>query len=431
MPQGVQLSTRFGSLVSTLALELLDCWDRLSTRTTPAADSGPMASKASELLRRAMPMLLSCLAADELVVSACTLSFLHSYVGRLRKLVRSPAELAEHEPHLQHLLIALARKSLYPDDFDFENGDEPEELFNAFRREGATLFKGVARVHPSLAQEFVRATLQATLAALPDVPWTHLEVALFLLFQLGEGLPEASVRDKSGVFQHMMTALLSSPASAHPHQGVQLLFFETAVRYYRFFLANPTFLPVALACFLDGRGLHNQQPRVRSRCCYLLLRFAKLTLKSTDAASLEGIIGALVDVLSQPPSEQLEQDVRLLRLGVPGVLANSEWWFWEAVAFMAGELGTASLAAHTVAYSPFFFSQNSIYFYIPDVFEEFVSMILQFWEYFYFPHFLLLFFVPLLDFLNQKFPYFVKFQRILNYKILDLLSFDSNIEYDY
>lgn len=315
---GVQLSTRFGSLVSTLALELLDCWDRLSTRTTPAADSGPMASKASELLRRAMPMLLSCLAADELVVSACTLSFLHSYVGRLRKLVRSPAELAEHEPHLQHLLIALARKSLYPDDFDFENEDESEELFNAFRREGATLFKGVARVHPSLAQEFVRATLQATLAALPDVPWTHLEVALFLLFQLGEGLPEASVRDKSGVFQHMMTALLSSPASAHPHQGVQLLFFETAVRYYRFFLANPTFLPVALACFLDGRGLHNQQPRVRSRCCYLLLRFAKLTLKSTDAASLQGIIGALVGVLSQPPSEQLEQDVRLLRLGVPG-----------------------------------------------------------------------------------------------------------------
>ena len=113
----------------------------------------------------------------------------------------------------------------------------------------------MARVHPSLAQEFVRATLQATLAALPDVPWTHLEVALFLLFQLGEGLPEASVRDKSGVFQHMMTALLSSPASAHPHQGVQLLFFETAVRYYRFFLANPTFLPVALACFLDGLGL--------------------------------------------------------------------------------------------------------------------------------------------------------------------------------
>jgi hypothetical protein len=24
----------------------------------------------------------------------------------------------------------------------------------------------------------------------------------------------------------------------------------------------------------------------------------------------------------------------------------SEWWFWEAVCFMAGEFGTAALAAH-------------------------------------------------------------------------------------
>ena len=317
VPQGVQLSTRFGSLVSTLALELLDCWDRLSTRTTPAADSGPMASKASELLRRAMPMLLSCLAADELVVSACTLSFLHSYVGRLRKLVRSPAELAEHEPHLQHLLIALARKSLYPDDFDFENEDEPEELFNAFRREGATLFKGVARVHPSLAQEFVRATLQATLAALPTCPGLTSKLRSSCSSSSGEGLPEASVRDKSGVFQHMMTAL---SLRRRPHirtKGSSCSFLRRRCDIIGSSSRTPP-LPVALACFLDGRGLHNQQPRVRSRCCYLLLRFAKLTLKSTDAASLEGIIGALVDVLSQPPSEQLEQDVRLLRLGVPG-----------------------------------------------------------------------------------------------------------------
>lgn len=29
----------------------------------------------------------------------------------------------------------------------------------------------------------------------------------------------------------------------------------------------------------------------------------------------------------------------------------TEWWFWEASAFSAGELGTASLAAHTVAYA--------------------------------------------------------------------------------
>jgi hypothetical protein len=37
---------------------------------------------------------------------------------------------------------------------------------------------------------------------------------------------------------------------------------------------------------------------------------------------------------------------RCAQLGLPGILAMSEWWFWEAVCFMAGEFGTAALAAH-------------------------------------------------------------------------------------
>jgi Na+-driven multidrug efflux pump len=43
--------------------------------------------------------------------------------------------------------------------------------------------------------------------------------------------------------------------------------------------------------------------------------------------------------------------VEFLKLGVPGILSNSEWWFWECTCFMAGELGTATLAAHTVVYT--------------------------------------------------------------------------------
>eukprot|EP00937_MAST-01D_sp_MAST-1D-sp2_P004217 g4217.t1 len=43
--------------------------------------------------------------------------------------------------------------------------------------------------------------------------------------------------------------------------------------------------------------------------------------------------------------------VRFLALGVPGILAQSEWWFWESTCFMAGALGSASLSAHAVAYN--------------------------------------------------------------------------------
>jgi Na+-driven multidrug efflux pump len=43
--------------------------------------------------------------------------------------------------------------------------------------------------------------------------------------------------------------------------------------------------------------------------------------------------------------------VVFLRLGLPGILGMSEWWMWEAFAFMAGQLGTKALAAHSVAYN--------------------------------------------------------------------------------
>lgn len=93
-------------------------------------------------------------------------------------------------------LLLLARRAVHPEDFDFNDPDEAEESFVAYRRELSTLFKGIARAHAALAQEFVRGTLQQTLEAIESVPWTHLEVALWLLYTLGEGLPEPVLRDK-------------------------------------------------------------------------------------------------------------------------------------------------------------------------------------------------------------------------------------------
>lgn len=84
----------------------------------------------------------------------------------------------------------LANKSVYPENFNFEEEEEDEKAFLDFRREISTLFKGVSRVNLGLAQEFVRSTLQSTLAPSDRVPWMHLEVALWLLYTLGEGLPD-------------------------------------------------------------------------------------------------------------------------------------------------------------------------------------------------------------------------------------------------
>eukprot|EP00316_Scyphosphaera_apsteinii_P000353 CAMPEP_0119324400 /NCGR_PEP_ID=MMETSP1333-20130426/63108_1 /TAXON_ID=418940 /ORGANISM="Scyphosphaera apsteinii, Strain RCC1455" /LENGTH=1057 /DNA_ID=CAMNT_0007332091 /DNA_START=141 /DNA_END=3314 /DNA_ORIENTATION=+ len=292
----VQLSSAFAALSSAVSLELLDCWDRLTVRGAPSVESSAMAEQASSLLRQSMPLLLTCFGATDIEVSQCTMGFLHSYVGRLRKLLPSPKDVAEHSEHLQHLLVAMTRKAVHPDGYCFEDEDEAEEAFISYRREISTLFKGVARVHASLAQAFVQNTLDSTLANLENAPWTFIEVALWLLFQLGEGLPDGVIREKGGVFQQMMSTLLKSSASAHPHHAVQLLYFEIVVRYYRFFLAQPDLLGGALQCFLDRRGLYNHHQAVRSRVCYLLLRFIKQTLKSATRDFLE-MVTQLTEVL--------------------------------------------------------------------------------------------------------------------------------------
>ena len=298
---GVPITTSLAALVSALAMELLDCWDRLAATQPPTPRTGVLVPQSVDMLSQAFPLLLSCFAAEEMETSQSTLAFLHSYIGRLKKLLPSPKDLqVQQEGHLQHLLIVLGRKSVHPLDFGFDEPDEAEEAFITYRRELSTLFKGVTRVHPSLAQEFVRSTLLTTLESLASVPWAHLEVALWLLYTLGEGLPETVIREKNGTFHQLMSALFSSQASSYPHRSIQLLTFEIHVRYYRFYLTNPDHLGAALAAFLDERGLYHQTQAVRAKACYLLLRFVKQTIKSAqgDRNYLE-VVGTLVEVIRQ------------------------------------------------------------------------------------------------------------------------------------
>eukprot|EP01048_Picozoa_sp_COSAG05_P005229 COSAG05_NODE_305_length_11703_cov_15.056705_1_plen_613_part_00 len=43
--------------------------------------------------------------------------------------------------------------------------------------------------------------------------------------------------------------------------------------------------------------------------------------------------------------------LRYAKLGLPGIASMGEWWFWESIAFMAGELGELQLATHTIGYA--------------------------------------------------------------------------------
>ena len=47
----------------------------------------------------------------------------------------------------------------------------------------------------------------------------------------------------------------------------------------------------------------------------------------------------------------LDPMLHFLHLSLGGVLALSEWWFWETMCFVAGSFGVVRLCAHTIAYN--------------------------------------------------------------------------------
>lgn len=48
---------------------------------------------------------------------------------------------------------------------------------------------------------------------------------------------------------------------------------------------------------------------------------------------------------------QIKPMLKFLQLSLGGVLALSEWWFWEVVCMLAGHMGVIPLCVHTIAYN--------------------------------------------------------------------------------
>ena len=69
--------------------------------------------------------------------------------------------------------------------------------------------------------------------------------------------------------------MITSKVVCYQHQAVQLQYFETVVRYDKFFNIEADHVAEVLMAFLDERGLRNPSSHVRSRTAYLFSRFVK------------------------------------------------------------------------------------------------------------------------------------------------------------
>ncbi|CAJ0934002.1 unnamed protein product [Ranitomeya imitator] len=182
---------------------------------------------------------------------------------------------------LQAVMLAVMRKLTYDEEYNFENEGEDEAMFVEYRKQLKLLLDRLAQVSPELLLASVRRVFDATLQNWQSSSFMEVEVAIRLLYMLGEAIPASHGAHfcgdvaKASALQDMMRTLVTSGVSAYNHTSVTLEFFETVVRYEKFFTVEPIHVPNILMAFLDHRGLRHSSPKVRSRTAYLFSRFVK------------------------------------------------------------------------------------------------------------------------------------------------------------
>ncbi|KAG2469084.1 XPOT protein, partial [Polypterus senegalus] len=129
---------------------------------------------------------------------------------------------------------------------------EDEAMFVEYRKQLKLLLDRIAQVSPELLLEAVCRVFNATVQNWQSLPFMEVEVAIRLLYMLGEALPTTHGAHFSGdvtkatVLQEMMRLLVNSGVSEYRHTSVILEFFETVVRYDKYFIVEPQHIPNVL-----------------------------------------------------------------------------------------------------------------------------------------------------------------------------------------
>ncbi|CAG9460416.1 unnamed protein product [Pedinophyceae sp. YPF-701] len=346
------LPAKVGALLGSVANEILSAWRSVenSVRGLHAVglavdDAGLREAEAACALARSLlsgvfPSLLAAMRHPNEDVGPPVLPFFHAWVTRVRKAAdKGEAVSADDVELLKATLAAAAERAVIPRDFVEDDvsataliaGDDGEALAER-RRELFTLFKGVARVAPALATDLVAGLLRQIMAP-PGSPGgtpQECELALSLLFNLGEIAPEGSLEltDSDGASESpatlgdLVVALMRSPV---PHLGssrlVTIAVLECYVRYVKVLQRRQECIPNVLSAFYDA-GLSCECEAVSTRACYLFMRLVKPLRQNVGhylprmLSSLEPIILRILRTPRDPTSTLAPSK---LDHGIPGL----------------------------------------------------------------------------------------------------------------
>ncbi|XP_036375883.1 exportin-T isoform X1 [Megalops cyprinoides] len=320
--EDVDFLAKFSKLVNGMGQSLVVSW----TKLTKAGDL-KSSQETLQAVEAKVPLMLRLLVHEDDDISANIVGFCYDYLHVLKQL---PLLTDQQKANIEAIMVAVMKKLTYDDEYNFENEGEDEAMFVEYRKQLKLLLDRLAQVSPELLLDSVRRVFNTTMQSWQTVPFMEVEVAIRLLYMLGEALPAHQGAHFSGdvakasTLQDMMRTLVTCGVSEYQHTSVTLEFFETVVRYDKFFIVEPQHIPNVLMAFLDQRGLRNGSPKVRSRVAYLLSRFVK-TLHKHMNAYIEDILNRIQDLLELSPPENgyptlLTSDDQLFVFETAGVL---------------------------------------------------------------------------------------------------------------
>nr|XP_057923404.1 exportin-T [Doryrhamphus excisus] len=312
--EDVDFLAKFSRLVNGMGQSLVLSW----TKLVKAGSVKDAADTLHAMEAKVTPMLQLLVHQDD-DISANVVGFCYDYLHVLKQL---PQLTERQNSNVEAIMLAVMKKLTYDDEYNFENEGEDEAMFVEYRKQLKMLLDRLAQVSPELLLEAVRRVFTSTMQNWQSAAFMEVEVAVRLLYMLGEALPASHGAHfsgdavKTGALQDMMRTLVTCGVSGYQHTSVSLEFFETVVRYDKFFIVEPQHIPNVLMAFLDHRGLRHSSPKVRSRVAYLFSRFIK-TLHKHMTAFIEDILTRIQDLLELAPPEN----------GFPALLTNDDQLF--------------------------------------------------------------------------------------------------------
>uniref|UniRef100_A0A0B6ZHY5 Exportin-T n=1 Tax=Arion vulgaris TaxID=1028688 RepID=A0A0B6ZHY5_9EUPU len=287
---------KLSKLINGIGLALTSGWQKLSAKNSTSRSADALLAA----LEDKIPLMLRFLGDEDDDVSSAVIEFATEYIAT----VKSMSSLSDAQKvHIEGLLVTIIKKLKYDESYNFEKEGEEEAEFQEYRKQLRVIFNNVAGLDSQMVLVLVHGLVSKTLPCWQSLDYRDVEVAITLMYSLGEAIPTSRGQhfsgspEKASALQDMMRLLITSQVSRQGHISVLLQFFETVVRYDRFFVCEQQHIPDVLMAFLDERGLRNGSAKVRSRVAYLFLRFVKST-KNYLTRYLEDVLKQMQDLLT-------------------------------------------------------------------------------------------------------------------------------------